>query len=178
VTDIATATFPGGGSDEEETGLMKAVTDTFPSVTALRVREALDAVGAIVTNLVLGVRAASAITLVAAVLVLGGALAAGHRHRVYDAVILKTFGATRRQLMTAYAIEYLLLGAATVVFGVAAGSIAGWRVVVDFMALPFHWQVGPALAAAVSAVLLTMVFGLIGTWPALGRRPAPVLRNL
>jgi putative ABC transport system permease protein len=38
--------------------------------------------------------------------------------------------------------------------------------------------VGPALAAAVSAVLLTMVFGLIGTWPALGRKPAPVLRNL
>ena len=56
--------------------------------------------------------------------------------------------------------------------------LAGWRVVVDFMALPFHWQVGPAFAAAVSAVLLTMVFGLIGTWPALGRRPAPVLRNL
>ena len=178
VTDIATVTFPGGGSDEEEVALMKAVTDTFPGVTALRVKEALDAVGAVVTNLVLGVRAASAITLVAAVLVLGGALAAGHRHRVYDAVILKTFGASRRQLMTAYAIEYLLLGAATVVFGVAAGSIAGWRVVVDFMALPFHWQVGPALAAAVSAVLLTMVFGLIGTWPALGRRPAPVLRNL
>ncbi len=178
VTDIATVTFPGGGSDEEETALMKAVADTFPGVTALRVREALDAVGAIVTNMVLGVRAASAITLVAAVLVLGGALAAGHRHRVYDAVILKTFGATRRQLMTAYAIEYLLLGAATVVFGVAAGSIAGWRVAVDFMALPFHWQVGPAIAAAVSAVLLTMVFGLIGTWPALGRRPAPVLRNL
>jgi putative ABC transport system permease protein len=178
VTDIATVTFPGGGSNEEETALMKAVTDAFPGVTALRVKEALDAVGAIVTNLVLGVRAASAITLIAAVLVLGGALAAGHRHRVYDAVILKTFGATRRQLMTAYAIEYLLLGGATVVFGVAAGSIAGWGVVVDFMALPFHWQVGPAVAAAVAAVLLTVAFGLIGTWPALGRKPASVLRNL
>jgi putative ABC transport system permease protein len=178
VSDIATVTFPGGGSNEEETALMKAVTDTFPGVTAIRVKEALDAVEAIVTNLVLGVRAASAITLIAAVLVLGGALAAGHRHRVYDAVILKTFGASRRQLMTAYAVEYLLLGGATVVFGVAAGSIAGWGIVVDFMALPFHWQVGPALAAAVSAVLLTMVFGLIGTWPALGRKPAPVLRNL
>jgi len=178
VADIATVTFPGGGSTAEETALMKAVTDAFPGVTAIRVKEALDAVQAIITNLVLGVRAASAITLIAAVLVLGGALAAGHRHRVYDAVILKTFGASRRQLMTAYAIEYLLLGGATVVFGVAAGSIAGWGIVVDFMALPFHWQVGPALAAAVSAVLLTMVFGLIGTWPALGRKPAPVLRNL
>jgi putative ABC transport system permease protein len=178
VTDIATVTFPGGGGNEEETALMKAVTDNFPGVTAIRVKEALDAVGAIVTNLVLGVRAASSITLIAAVLVLGGALAAGHRHRVYDAVILKTLGATRRQLVTAYAVEYLLLGAATVVFGVAAGSIAGRGVIVDFMALPFHWQGGPALAAALAAVLLTVLFGLIGTWPALGRKPAPVLRNL
>ncbi|HEV7983400.1 MAG TPA: FtsX-like permease family protein [Xanthobacteraceae bacterium] len=178
VTDIATVTFPGGGENAEEGALMKAVSDAFPGVTAVRVKEALDAIGAVVTNLVLGVRAASAITLIAAVLVLGGALAAGHRHRVYDAVILKTLGATRRQLMTAYAIEYLLLGGATVVFGVAAGSIAGRGVVVGFMALPFRWQVGPALVAAVFAVLLTLVLGLAGTWPALGRKPAAVLRNL
>ena len=110
VTDIATVTFPGGGSPAEETTLMAGVTDAFPGVTAVRVKDALDAFRAIVSNLVLGVRAASAVTLVAAVLVLAGALAAGHRHRVYDAVILKTLGATRRQLLTAYAVEYLLIG--------------------------------------------------------------------
>jgi putative ABC transport system permease protein len=80
--------------------------------------------------------------------------------------------------MTAYALEYLLLGSATVVFGVAAGSIAAWRIVVDLMTLPFHWQGGPAIAAAVIAVVITMIFGLMGTWPALGRKPAAVLRNL
>jgi putative ABC transport system permease protein len=178
VADIATVTFPGGGSAAEETTLMAAVTDAFPGVTAVRVKDALDAFRAIVSNLVLGVRAASAVTLVAAVLVLAGALAAGHRHRVYDAVILKTLGATRRQLLTAYAVEYLLIGSATVAFGVAAGSLAGWGVVVQFMALPFHWQGGPALAAATAAVLLTVFLGLAGTWPALSHKPAPVLRNL
>ena len=71
------------------------------------------------------------VTLLAAVLVLGGALAAGHRHRVYDAVILKTLGATRRQLLAAYALEYLLLGLATAVFGVLAGSLAAWLIVTD-----------------------------------------------
>ena len=177
-TEIATVTYPGGGTVAEETALLKSATDAFPGITAVRVKDALDAVAGVVMNLVLAVRAASSITLIAAVLVLGGALAAGHRHRVYDAVILKTLGATRRQLMSAYALEYLMLGAATVVFGVAAGSIAGWRVVVDLMTLPFHWQAGPAIAAAVIAVIITMAFGLIGTWPALGRKPAAVLRNL
>jgi len=177
-TEIATVTYPGGGTVAEEIALLKAVTDTLPGVTAVRVKDALDAVAGVVMNLVLAVRAASSITLIAAVMVLGGALAAGHRHRVYDAVILKALGATRRQLMTAYALEYLLLGSATVVFGVAAGSIAGWRIVVDLMTLPFHWQGGPAIAAAAIAVVVTMIFGLMGTWPALGRKPAAVLRNL
>jgi putative ABC transport system permease protein len=177
-TEIATVTYPGGGTTAEETALLKSVTDAFPGITAVRVKDALDAIAGVVMNLVLAVRAASSITLIAAVMVLGGALAAGHRHRVYDAVILKTLGATRRQLMSAYALEYLLLGAATVVFGVAAGSIAGWRIVVDLMTLPFHWQSGPAIAAAAVAVIITMAFGLMGTWPALGRKPAAVLRNL
>jgi len=131
-----------------------------------------------VANLVLAVRVASGVTLIAAVLVLGGALAAGHRHRVYDAVILKTLGATRRQLITAYALEYLLLGLATVLFGVAAGSIAAWRVVADIMTLQFAWQAGPAVAAALTALVVTLVFGLVGTFAALGRKPAAVLRNL
>ncbi|HLH89559.1 MAG TPA: FtsX-like permease family protein [Xanthobacteraceae bacterium] len=178
VTDIATVTFPGGGTPAEDAALLKAVGNTFPTVTAVPVRDAIDAVGQIVTNLVLAIRVASSVTLVAAVLVLGGALAAGHRHRVYDAVILKTLGATRRQLITAYVIEYLLLGLATVLFGVAAGSIAAWRVVADIMTLPFAWAGGPAVAASLVALAITLLFGLIGTFAALGRKPAAVLRNL
>jgi putative ABC transport system permease protein len=177
-TEIATVTYPGGGTAAEETALLKAAIDALPGITAVRVKDALDAVASVVTNLMLAVRAASSVTLVAAVLVLGGALAAGHRNRVYDAVVLKTLGATRRQLMTAYAFEYLLLGSAAVLFGVAAGSVAAWRIVADLMTLPFHWQSGPGVAAAVIAVVITIAFGLIGTWPALGRKPAAVLRNL
>jgi putative ABC transport system permease protein len=177
-TDIATVTWPGGGSAADEIALLKAVGDEFPAVTAVRVKDALDAIGNLVVNLVLAVRVASSVTLIAAVLVLGGALAAGHRHRVYDAVILKTLGATRRQLITAYALEYLLLGLATVLFGVAAGSIAGWRVVADIMTLQFTWQGGPAVAAALAALAVTLMFGLVGTFAALGRKPAAVLRNL
>ncbi|MBO0752185.1 MAG: ABC transporter permease, partial [Bradyrhizobiaceae bacterium] len=98
--EIATATYPDGGTVAEETALMKAVLDALPGVTVVRVKDALDAVGAVVRTLLMAVRAASSITLISAIMVLGGALAAGHRHRVYDAVILKTLGATRLQLMS------------------------------------------------------------------------------
>jgi putative ABC transport system permease protein len=177
-TSIATLTYPNGSDAAGETGLMRSLASAFPSVTAVRVKEALDTVGALVANLVEAVRGASLICILSAILVLGGALAASHRHRVYDAVILKTLGATRAKLLAAYALEYLALGGATAVFGVAAGSLAAWFVVAEVMNLPFAWLPVPALVAAVSALTITVGFGLIGTFSALRQKPAAILRNL
>jgi putative ABC transport system permease protein len=177
-THIATLAYPSGGTSEEEAGLLKAMADAFPAITTVRVREALDSIGHIVTNLTLAIRGASVLTLVVAVLVLGGALAAGHRHRVYDAVILKTVGATRIRLLSAYALEYLALGAATALFGVAAGSAAAALIITKVMNLSFVWLPGPLLAAAAGAIAATVLLGLVGTFTALGQKPASVLRNL
>ncbi|MGH6767658.1 MAG: ABC transporter permease, partial [Xanthobacteraceae bacterium] len=176
-THIATLTHPTGSTLAQETALIKAAAEAFPAVTAVRVREAIDAVGGVVANLVLAIRAASALTLLVAVLVLGGALAAGHRHRVYDAVVLRTVGATRAQLLAAYALEYLMLGVATGGVGVAAGTAAAF-VTTRTMNLPFVWLPGPDLAAAAVAVTATVTLGLIGTFRALGQKPVPVLRSL
>ena len=177
-TDIATLTFADGGTTAEETALIKALADAFPAVSALRVKDALDAVDRLVGNLVLALRGASLVTLIAAALVLGGALAAGQRFRIYDAVVLKTLGATRIRLLTAYAFEYLLIGLAAVLFGVVAGSVAAELVVTRVMEFSFVWVALPAVATALIALLATVVLGLAGTFTALGRKPAEVLRNL
>ena len=158
--------------------MVRAISENFPMVTAVRVKDALDAIGGIVANLVLAIRGATALTLLAAALVLGGALAAGHHYRVYDAVILKTLGATRARLVAAYAIEYLLLSCATAVVGALSGSFASWVIVSDLMHLRFAWAPVPALVAIFGAALVTVVLGLAGTFVALGQKPASVLRNL
>ena len=46
------------------------------------------------------------------------------------------------------------------------------------MNFKFTWAPGPPIAAALAALALTVGFGLIGTFTALGQKPAPVLRNL
>jgi putative ABC transport system permease protein len=176
-THIATLTeaHPDAAGDAD---IVKSVASAFPMVTSVRVREALETIGKVVTNLVLAIRGASAVTLISAVLVLGGALAAGHRHRVYDAVILKTLGATRGRLLGAYALEYLMIGFATAIFGVIAGSVAAWLIVTRLMTLSFIWQVGSAAGVVVSALFVTVGLGLAGTLLALNQKPAVVLRNL
>ena len=177
-SDIATLTFTDGDTPAQETALIKALAKTFPAVSAVRVKDALETVDRLIGNLLLALRSASAVTLIAAALVLGGALAASQRFRIYDAVVLKTLGATRGCLIAAYALEYLLIGLATVLFGVAAGSLAAALVVTRVMEVPFVFVPAQAAGAAGAALLVTVVLGLLGTFTALDRKPAEVLRNL
>src|SRR5262249_65004 len=141
-THIATLTYPIEVSSAEETALLKAMAEAFPAVAAVRVRDALDTIGRNVANLMIAVRAPTALTLTVATLVLAGALAAGHRQRVYDAVILKTLGATRMRLLAGYALEYFTLGSVTALLAIALGSAAAALVVTGLMNLPFFWLPG------------------------------------
>ena len=175
---LTTVSFAAPDRDRQEADLMRAIADGFPEVTAVHVREALDTFSSLVAKLALAVRAASGVTLVAAVLVLAGALASSHRFRIYDAVVLKTLGATRRRLIAVYLTEFAVLGAATAVFAVAAGTLIAWLIVTRVMDMDFSFQTSVAATAATGAVILTVALGLAGTWRALGQKPAAFLRSL
>ena len=176
---LATATFPKGGDPSRELALLRDVSNAWPAVTSVRVKDALDAIADIMSQLALAIRGASGVALVASVLVLGGALAAGRRTRTHDAVVLKTLGATRGQLLRAILYEYGLLGAATAIFGVAAGGLAAWGIVTRIMKLDdFEWLWSSAASAVLVALVVTVGLGMAGTWRILGQKPAPYLRNL
>ncbi|MEO1702837.1 MAG: ABC transporter permease [Pseudomonadota bacterium] len=174
---LATLTMPEADSAKEG-DILTAVTRAFPSVTSVRVKDAIDVVNRVVGQLATAIRVAAAVALVASVLVLAGALAAGNRGRVHDAVVLKTLGATRGTLIRAFVTEYALLGLATALFALVAGGVAAWFVISQIMTLP--WSFSPVLAVVTILVSLvcTVGFGLAGTWRVLGQKAAPVLRNL
>ncbi|TJW42636.1 MAG: ABC transporter permease [Mesorhizobium sp.] len=165
-------------SAADDARLLNAVTRAFPAVTTVRVKDALDIVNRLVAQLGTAIRAAAGVALIASVLVLAGALAAGNRARIHDAVVLKTLGATRRTLITAFSLEYMLIGLATAIFALAAGGIAAWFVVAHIMTLPSHFMPEVAVATIVFALVITVGIGLAGTWRVLGHKAAPVLRNL
>jgi putative ABC transport system permease protein len=177
-THLVTLSLPEGASTEEEVRLLQAVTAAYPTVSAVRVKEVLDRIDDLLGQIVWAILAASSVTLTSAALVLAGSLAAAQHRRLYEAVVLKTLGATRRQLMATFGLEYLLLGVATAVFGIFAGSLAAWFVLTRLMEASFVLLADVALGTAAVAVAVTLGLGLLGTWRVLGAKAAPVLRNL
>ncbi len=90
-----------------------------------------------------------------------------------DAVMLKILGATRRRLIAASVlIEFATLGVATAAFGVGAGALAAYVIVVYVMQFDFAFVWGQTLAAAFGGLALTVVLGMVGAWRMLGQKPA------
>ena len=74
---------------------MRAVAAEFPTVTTVRVKDALETVNHLLNQVFTAIRVAGSLTLLSGVLVLAGALSTVRARRIYEAVILKTLGATR-----------------------------------------------------------------------------------
>jgi len=161
---------------EEET-LVRTVTERFPNVSAIHVREALATIDRILDMIDYAVQLSALVTLAAGMLVLGGAIAAGHHRRVYDAVVLKVLGATRGALTRAFLIEHGLLGALSALVACALGTLAAYFLVTRLMKIDWVFLPAPLLWTVGLAILLTLALGFAGTWRALGAKAAPYLRN-
>ncbi|MGK7866378.1 ABC transporter permease [Falsiroseomonas sp. E2-1-a20] len=160
-----------------EPAVLRTLTDAFPNISGIRVRDALEAVAGLLTRVGVALQATSSVTLLAGMLVLAGAVAAGQRARVRDAVVLKTIGATRSQIRGAWLVEFGLLGLVAGLLAAAAGSAASWAVVRFVMRAEWIFLPGTLALTVLGCVLLTLALGYIGTALALRARPAPLLRN-
>ncbi|HET7083615.1 MAG TPA: FtsX-like permease family protein [Rhizomicrobium sp.] len=163
-------------SPEQENAMYMTVTNRFPNISTVRVKDAIQQVQTLLASLAQGVSAASLVTILAGLLVLAGAIAAGGRARLYDATILKVLGATRTRIALVYVIEYGVLGAATGVIALLAGTLAGWVIAHSILDVPFTFDARAVIVTVAGGGAATLVFGLIGALAALRSRPARRLR--
>ena len=170
---VVTVEMEGG----DEAKMLNAMAREFPSVTAVRIKEALTTVSELLGKMLAAIRGANALTLLTGILVLAGALAAGLSNRTYEAVVLKTYGASSTQLMGAFIIEYAVLGLAAAIFGIATGSLGSWFLATWILNMEWSFSIVVATVTAFLAMALTIAAGLMVTWAALAAKPAPILRN-
>lgn len=174
---LATIALPPDTSLAKEADVAREIGNALPSVTAIRVKDALDSFNAIFERIMVAVRAAGSVTLVAGALVLAGALATAQRRRIQQAVILKVVGATRRRVLLTHALEYGMLASVTALLAVILGGVAAWIITTFVMEIEFVFSVPAVLQALGVALALVMLFGGVGTWQVLRSPAVPYLRT-
>jgi putative ABC transport system permease protein len=157
--------------------LLRAVTDALPNVSGILVADVLRSVGNLLGQIGAVLTATGSLALVAGALVLAGAVAAGQRRRIRQAVILKSLGATRGQIRGAWLIEFGILGASAGLIAALVGTAASYGVLHFVMGADWAFLPGTLAATVLSCVVLMLAFGYAGTAAALRVKAAPLLRN-
>ncbi|MBB5747630.1 ABC transporter permease [Brevundimonas variabilis] len=164
-------------SPAQEETVTRALARDFGAVNVISVREQLEQAATLFDRLALAIRGAAAVASGSGVLVLVGAIAAGARLRAREAATLKVLGGTRRQILTAYLVEYGLVGAIAGTAGVALGTAAAWPVVT--LVFDAAWRVDwiSLFTLIGGTTALAAVGGGVAGLVALSRRPASILRR-
>jgi len=159
-----------------EGAILRDVSNMFPNITAIRVREAAERVTDALSTMATATSYAALATLLTGFVVLIGAAAAGERARVFEAAVMKTLGASRRAILTSFALRSALMGAAAGIVALGAGALASWAVMRFVMDSPYRFEPYSALGIIAGGVIATLVAGLLFALRPLGARPASILR--
>lgn len=174
---LATVTLPADTTIAEEARLAREIGKAHPAVTVVRVKEAIDAFNSVFRKVMAAVRTAGAVTLLAGALVLAGALATAQQQRMRLAVILKTVGGTRRQILAVHLCEYLILASATAFVAAGIGALGAWATLTFLIKVQFTFSWAAVLQAMALSIAMVLAFGLVGTSRVLAARPVPYLRG-
>jgi len=164
-------------AEARQGAVLRAVTDALPNVTGIRVEDILANLANFLRQIGTALAATGSLTLAAGALVLASAVAAGQRRRTQEAVILKSLGATRRQIRAAWLVEFGVLGGCAGLIASVVGSAASFAVMHYVMAAEWSPLPGTLAVTIFSCVVLMLAFGYAGTSIALRAKVAPLLRN-
>ncbi|MEE2944227.1 MAG: FtsX-like permease family protein [Pseudomonadota bacterium] len=163
--------------EQAEAQILRDVSNAYPNVTAIRVRDAIDRVTEVLGSIAAATAYGAAATLLTGFLVLIGAAAAGQQNRTYEAAILKTLGATRRRILLSFTMRGALLGAAAGIVAIAAGILGGWAVSHSVLESDFNVIWNNALAIVLGGIAATLLAGLAFASGPLKAKPAGILRT-
>ena len=155
----------------------RAAFETFPTVTVVNIADALEIVQQVIDQIALVIRFLSGFAIVAGAVILAASVAGTRFRRMREVVILKTIGATRRQVTRIFSVEFLTLGLVAGLMGAILATVFSGLLLKRLLNahFDFDWK------AAALAVLLTAVLANVSGWLAsfriLGQKPLEVLRE-
>lgn len=162
---------------EGEAQILRDLATAYPNITAIRIRDAVAQISTLVEGIATATRYGALATLLTGFLVLIGAAAAGERARTFEAAVLKTIGATRRQIIQSFALRAIILGLFAGVVALAAGIAGAWAVQTFIMENDYHVIWSNALGIIGGGIFVSLLAGLAFALRPLATRPAQVLRG-
>ena len=167
----------GVRADTGNAAWLTALVREYSNVLVIDVGEILRQVQSIMDQVARAIEFVFLFTLAGGVLVLEAAIAATQDERRYDVAVLRTLGASERQLSAAQIAEFLALGALAGLLAAAGATAIGYVLADRVFQIPFGWNPALWLIGVVGAAPCIALAGWLGTRSTLRQPPLAVLRE-
>ncbi len=157
---------------------VSALLQQYPNVLAIDVGEVIRQVQSIMDQVSRAVEFVFLFTLLGGLLVLQAAIASTQDERRFDAAILRTIGASARQLSAAQVAEFVVLGALAGVLAAAGATATGWVLADRVFQIPYSGTGWVWLWGVAGGALVVTLAGWIGTRNTARQPPLAVIRQL
>lgn len=149
----------------------------FPNVTIIDLSAVLNIVSNIIDKVGFIIRFMAAFSIFTGLIVLIASVMISKYQRIQESVLLRTIGASRKQIFYITALEYFFLGALAAATGMFMSLGVSWLVAKFIFETDFVLKWLPLLGVFVSVCFLTVVIGLINSRAVVTRPPLEILRE-
>lgn len=149
----------------------------YPNVSAIDLTQILKSVDEVLKKVSFVIRFMALFSILTGLLVLLSSIYQGKYARIRESVLLRTLGASRRQILRINAIEYFLLGALACLAGVGLSVAGAWALATFAFHIPFTPDWLPLLGIFVLITALTVIIGLLNSREVVRKPPLEVLRE-
>lgn len=163
-------------TDAQSAALQRAVVREFSNISAIDLSLILETLDSIIAKIAFVIRFMAMFTLLTGLAVLAAAVATSRYQRMQEAILLRTLGASRRQVIHIMLMEYLFLGLFAGLTGTLLALGAAWALAVFVFKVPYVLPVAAPLVAVAGSIAVTVVIGLAGSRGLLDHPPLEVLR--
>ena len=163
---------------EGDASWLPGLVQRYPNILAIDVAEILRQIQGIIDRVARAVEFVFLFTLAGGLLVLQAAIASTQDERKFDAAVVRTLGASRAQLQSAQAAEFLLLGALSGLLGATGATAIGWALADQVFNIRFSPDPMIGVYGVGGGALAVLFAGWLGTRDSVREPPLTVLREL
>jgi putative ABC transport system permease protein len=157
--------------------LQRELAERYANVTSFDVAVVQEAVERLVSRVVFAIRFMALFSLATGAVVLAGAVSTSRYQRLRESALLKTLGASRRQVIQVVLAEYIAIGLLASVAALLLAIGAGWALAHFLFELPFRLPLGQAAGLVAGTAVLAVCIGAWGSIEVVRRTPLEVLRE-
>jgi putative ABC transport system permease protein len=164
-------------SREASLKLQQHIVEAYPNVSAIDIGQVVETIQNFIGKITFVIQFIGLFSIITGLIVLAGSAATSRFQRIREAVLLRTLGAAKRQVIKIQVIEYVLLGVIASLTGlllsVGASMLIGYFLF-DLQFVPSFGIIGMEILIL---TLLVLIIGLLNTRGIHNKPPLEVLRD-